>query len=90
VKKGYIIFVASEEFGVFKTIVTVSHGEINLSTFFFENTAGALLFIKIERRNYRLNGEHSKHVGVFCTGKIYGGQDRMFLFQGDLTNYEEL
>jgi hypothetical protein len=29
-------------------------------------------------------------VGVFCTGKIYGGQDHAFLFRDGLTNYEEL
>jgi hypothetical protein len=29
-------------------------------------------------------------VGVFCTGKIWGGQDRVFLFCGGLENYEEL
>jgi hypothetical protein len=29
-------------------------------------------------------------VGVFCTGKILGGQDRVFLFQSGLMNYEEL
>jgi hypothetical protein len=27
-------------------------------------------------------------VGVFCTGKIYGGQHHVFLFQGGLTNYK--
>jgi hypothetical protein len=29
-------------------------------------------------------------VSVFCTGKIYGSQDRVFLFWGGLVNYEEL
>jgi hypothetical protein len=27
-------------------------------------------------------------VSVFCTGKIYGGQDRAFLFWGGLVNYK--
>jgi hypothetical protein len=27
-------------------------------------------------------------VGVFCTKKIEGGQDRSFLFQGGLVNYK--
>jgi hypothetical protein len=29
-------------------------------------------------------------VGVFCTGKIYGSQDHVFLFQSGLMNYKEL
>jgi hypothetical protein len=28
-------------------------------------------------------------VSAFCTGKIYGGKDHVFLFQGGLANYEE-
>jgi hypothetical protein len=29
-------------------------------------------------------------IGVFCIDKIYGGQDRVFLFRGGLLKYEEL
>jgi hypothetical protein len=29
-------------------------------------------------------------VGVYCTGKIQGSQDRTFLFRGGPVNYEEL
>jgi hypothetical protein len=27
-------------------------------------------------------------IGVFCTSKIYGGQDSVFLFRCDLANYK--
>jgi hypothetical protein len=35
-----------------------------------------------------LNFIFSIVVGVFCTSKLWGGQDRMFEFRGGLANYE--
>jgi hypothetical protein len=32
--------------------------------------------------------EINNRVGVFCTSKIQGGQDHMFLFRGSLVNYK--
>jgi hypothetical protein len=29
-------------------------------------------------------------IGIFCTGKIQGGQDHAFLFRGGLANYKHI
>jgi hypothetical protein len=37
-----------------------------------------------------MRNRSSPAIGVFCTNKIQGGQDRAFLFRYGLPNYEEL
>jgi hypothetical protein len=45
---------------------------------------------RLEENTLQIRLPAAPTINVFCTGKIYGGQDHVFMFRGGPVNYKEL